>query len=245
MEVPVNRIQIVPLYDGLDFSFLERAQVTREWFDPHMYKCLPLSIANQYGFIVRAPYAFEATWIPSEESVNHDRIEFKFDRPMNDQDPLIAESSFGRGILTLYPRFLVKTPPLINLWVKQPPNYFKAGVDWMEGVVETDNLSSTFTFNIKFHEPHKTIRFEQGEVLGSFIPIPRFFYDPFELEIVTDRKALNHYRKKDEEFLLARSRQIGIGFSEYFYRKGNDFAGCPFKHEHQITVNKPKKETSE
>ena len=34
----------------------------REWFSDHAYLCLPLTIGNQYGFVVKSTHTFDVTW---------------------------------------------------------------------------------------------------------------------------------------------------------------------------------------
>lgn len=246
LEVPDKTIQIIPLKDGLHWGdTLEKLRAPREWFDAHMYKCLPLSIANQYGFIVKAPYDFTATWVDADPMLPYS-VEIDRDEEQDfDRYPIVLENTFGRGILTIYPRFLIRTAPLISTWVRQPPNFIKEGVDWLEGVVETDNLKSSFTFNIKFHEKNKPVYFKQGDPLGCFMPYPRFFYDDFQVDFVEDQKTLNLLRDENEEFLRVRRREVGTGASGFHYRKGEDFQGCPFPHKHQVVVNMPVKDQKE
>lgn len=62
------------LHDRTEFP-LELADARRAWMDesPNQfaYRCLPLTIANQAGWIIRTPVSFEVTWngsgIPYEE----------------------------------------------------------------------------------------------------------------------------------------------------------------------------------
>lgn len=235
--IPDKEVRIIPALGNENAPFhqyVKRAAVVREWFDPHVYKCLPLAIANQYGFILHAPFDFTYYW---DGGVNPDSVHITVDRMTIDPESELmvkVKSTFGRGILTVYPGFVLKTPENINLWIKQPPNHIKEGVSWLEGVVETDNLNSTFSFNLKPHAPHQKIQFKKGEPIGSFIPFPRFFFDDYQLNVSQNEEEILYYGKKQSVFGLVRNNFMENGL----YRSGSDFDGCPF-HNHQKVVTKP------
>ena len=156
---------------------------SRDWFSVTAFSfCLPLTIANQYGFVVKSNWDAEIIWdgdpknIPSVKSdgwQNHESIQ-----------PLIGD--FANGILSLENKFIVRTPPNTNLMIMQPPNYFIPGIHTMGAVVESDNLRRNFTFNLKVTEPNKTIHIKKGDWLAAFIPIPRFYADMFKLKDAFD-----------------------------------------------------------
>ena len=155
----------------------------RDWFHTTAFTfCLPLTIGNQYGFVVKSNWDAEIEWngdpnsgikCISEGWQNHDSIQ-----------PWVSD--FATGILTLENKFIIRTPPGINLMTIQPPNYFIRGLHTMTGVVESDNLRRNFTFNMKITEPNTPIKIKKGDWLAAFIPVPRFFIDSFELKDAED-----------------------------------------------------------
>jgi hypothetical protein len=157
------------LYPGQQFQ-IEPAPINRDWMDKaHQrfpYRCLPLTIANQCGWIIRSPTSFRAYWYggPAKEDV-----EVRFDGP---PDARIT-SHFGVGTITFSIPYLFRTPKGINLWVKGPANHIKDGIQPLEGIVETDWLMSTFTMNWKLTRICEWVRFEQGEPFCMLVPIPR------------------------------------------------------------------------
>lgn len=154
-------------------------QTNRDWFSMTAFSfCLPLTIANQYGFVVKSNWDIEIFWdgnidnqilVKSEGWQNHESIQ-----------PMLGD--FFNGILTFENKFIVRTPPGINLMTMQPPNSFIRGLHVMQGVVESDNLRRNFTFNVKITEPNTTIKIKKGDWIAAFIPIPRFFVDNFKLK---------------------------------------------------------------
>jgi hypothetical protein len=239
-SIPEKTIRLIPLpgNESCTFSeYIQRAQVTRDWFDSHVYRCLPLAIANQYGFIIYAPFDFSFIWNGGQ---GPEDVQVSIDEPNVSRERrgiVNPKSSFGRGIMTIYPGFVLKTAPNMNLLVKNPPNFYKDNTTWLEGVVETDNLNTTFSYNIKIHIPNERISIKQGDPIGCFFPYPRFFFDDFQLEVSQDPEELDYYGRKQNLFGVVRNNYVETGN----YRKGKDFDGCPF-HSHQITVNKPTKQ---
>jgi len=156
---------------------IEPAPTDRAWMDAtdlrFAYRCLPLVIANQAGWIVRSPVRVSARWNggPRPSDV---RLWF----PAGRKDPRIV-SHFGEGVLTFSVPYLIRTPPGINLWVKGPSNWLKDGIQPLEGIVETDWTESTFTMNWRFTRPHVTVRFEEREPFCMLVPIPRGLVESF------------------------------------------------------------------
>ena len=184
-EVPENTIVVVPHSLNNDGSYKEvlldlKGNPKREWFNSHFYYCLPLTIGNQYGYVIKSLRDFIAIW----DGTNND-AEINFLN--NDNEHLqVIKNGFGQGIITIQNRFGFKTPPGINLMTIQPPNWFIPGTCAMTGVIETDQIRRDFTFNLKITVPNMVVSVKKGDALGAFIPIPRHFVDGFNLKIVSE-----------------------------------------------------------
>lgn len=149
----------------------------REWFHHMAFSmCLPLTIANQYGFVIKAAHDIELFWDGTDGPVQV--ISEGFHNPNSIQGYF---NNFNHGILSIENQFIMKTPPNTNILVTQPPNHYIEGIHFMTGVVEADNLRRAFTFNIKVTTPNKTIKIKKGDWLSGFMPIPRFFVENYEL----------------------------------------------------------------
>jgi hypothetical protein len=137
------------------------APVERAWMsaahERHPYRCLPLNIANQNGWVLTSPVGFRAYWYGGP---NPQDLELRFD---GEPDPSVA-SHFGSGVVTFSLPFLFRTPPGVNLWVKGPSNWPKDGICPLEGVVETDWASSTFTMNWKVTRVCEWVGFEGVDI---------------------------------------------------------------------------------
>jgi hypothetical protein len=128
------------------------------------YQCLPMVVANQWGWQVLCPTDVRAVWDGSPDPAGL-RVEI---------DPRWAsaiKSHFGRGILTFSPPWLFRTPPGWDLYVKGPSNRWKPNCVPLEGVVETWWLNYTFTLNWKLVAPGEAA-FSRGESLCQLVPVP-------------------------------------------------------------------------
>ena len=139
---------------------LRPAPVTRGWMDRipdhHAYRCLPLNIANAYGWEVLCNAGFLAMWWGGEG----------LDSIVIEPDPgtiAPAISHFGHGILTFHLPCLFSTEPGAELMVQGPINRPKDGIAALSGIIETDWSPYSFTMNWMFTRPGTPVRFEKGE----------------------------------------------------------------------------------
>lgn len=121
------------------------APAERDWMESgvgrHAYKCLPLAIANTYGWQLLLNVDVSAAWNGSLGMM---------DVLVSCSDNHQATSNFANGIVTFSVDYVFRTPPGYHLLVTGPTNSFKDGVFPMTGVVETDWLPYSFTMNYRF-----------------------------------------------------------------------------------------------
>jgi len=175
---------------------VEPAPTDRDWMDAtpqrYAYRCLPLTVANQSGWIIRSPVHVTARWNGGSQ-LKDLRLWF----PKGSRDHRIL-SHFGDGVLTFAIPFLFRTPQGINLWVKGPANHIKDGIQPLEGVVETDWSEATFTMNWKLTRPRHTVRFEAGEPICMLVPVPRGLIeslDPIRHPLTDNRPLFEQFEK--------------------------------------------------
>ena len=155
----------------------------RDWIDalPSQWanRCLPLVVANESGWTLLNPVAFEAVWTgePALESI---KIEFADKRLL--PNPLVS-SHFGFGVLTWQVPFIFRTPPGYNLLARGPANWPKDGISPLEGLVETDWSIVTFTMNWKLTRPNHPVTFAEGEPFCMIVPQRRGELESFRPSI--------------------------------------------------------------
>jgi len=209
----------------------------REWFTPHFYHCLPLSIGNMQGFSFSLPYTFSVIWNGGNETGDISIKLFEDFKKYDGLNFIYPTSEFGNGILTIHYPLLLKTPPGVNLMTISPPNYPLPGLSPMTGVVESDNVRFTFTLNIKIDFANIEFIINANTPLIGMIPIPRYFCDSFKLEnaynifdkkIVDEESEVVDRHSKKREF----SNKNHLG-SDKIYYLGGDVDGNKFK-DHQL-----------
>ena len=150
---------------------LRPSPARRHWMDQskHAYHCLPLVMANQWGWQILCPTDVAVTWDGSAE-IEGVQVD------VATQYQSVIKSHFGGGILTFSPPWLFRTPPGWDLYLKGPSNRWKSNCIALEGVIETWWLNFTFTLNWKLIEPG-TVSFSRGESLGQLVPVPHATFE--------------------------------------------------------------------
>jgi hypothetical protein len=147
------------------------APVARAWMETpggkFAKRCLPLLMANQAGWELLNPVGFNAIWEGTDELA---AVKIW---PDGGSPKAWVTSHFGCGIITWHIPYLFRTPRGHNLLVRGPANMPKDGIAALEGIVETDWTSDTFTMNWKFTRPSQVVRFEPGEPMAMLLPIRR------------------------------------------------------------------------
>jgi hypothetical protein len=169
------------------------------------YRCLPLVIANQYGWEILSTHHVRATWDGTS------RLEGLYVENLYGDGPLHCQSHFGEGVLTFQIPFLFRTPDGWNLMVRGPTNSAKDGIVALDGIIETDWAHSTFTMNWRFTRAC-TVEFALREPICLFFPIQRGVLEMFRGEfrmLETDRELKNKFR----EWSASRDRFL-VGLKE-------------------------------
>ena len=155
------------------------------------YRCLPLVIANQYGWEILSTHHVRASWDGTS------RPEGLYVESLYGDGRLHCHSHFGEGVLTFQIPFLFKTPAGWNLMVRGPTNSPKDGIVALDGIIETDWAHSTFTMNWRFTRAC-TVEFALREPICLFFPIRRGVLEMFRGEfrmLEADREFENKFRE--------------------------------------------------
>jgi len=229
-----------------DAPLIRSASHTREWMDKtHQkfpYRCLPLVIANSFGWDVINPTSFMAVWnggsLPSD-------VKIVFPTPGRRSS--IPQAHFGTGVLTFTLGHLFRTAPGVNLYVKGPPNVPKDGIVALEGIVETDWSPATFTMNWLFTRKNHEVIFEAGESYCRIFPVPRRItevFDPELRELDEEPELLEmhmNWRKHRDEFnkglKVPGSWYVERGWQKDYFQGGGVL--FPKQEDHQTKLSQP------
>lgn len=184
---------------------IEPAGGKRDWMDAtgekFAYRCLPLVMANQAGWIVTSPLTFSAVWngksdltattlrFPEGEGVNLNQV----------------RSHFGSGILTFSMPWLFRTSPGYGLWVRGPTNTIKDNIMPLDGIVETDWTPYTFTMNWKIMRRNTEVFFQKGDPVCMLVPFPLGMLEEVEPEF----RSLDDDPTLKADFFQFTSRRSG------------------------------------
>jgi hypothetical protein len=180
------------------------APVSRTWMAKQVEagkgwpsRCLPMLIANQSGWELRNPCGFTATWF------DQDGVYVMIQPDKHDASQLLPVSHFGNGILSWRLPMLFRTPEGYNLLARGPANYPKDGISPLEGIVETDWASASFSMNWKLTRRLWPVRFEIDEPICMIVPQRRAELEEFapELRHIASDEDLQY---KHEFFLRSR-----------------------------------------
>ena len=218
---------------------LAAARADRDWMDRfqdrHPYRCLPLTIANQWGWELRAPCDIEAEWTGAHHVKG---LIVTCDMPK------LAVSHFGGGILTIHPGFIFRTSPGWGMRIDGPANWPKDGIAPLTGIVETDWLPFTSTLNWAFTRPGK-IRFQAGEPLAVISPIQLDSLTSIQpriapIEADPDLAAEYHaWRASRDTFNAALLRREITGWQKTYHR-GNTATGASApQHRTKLKLAEP------
>jgi hypothetical protein len=168
------------------------AASARVWMDQtnqrFAYRCLPLLMANQYGWFIMNTHHIRCVWNGGPA----DRDLAVIDRGGPQGTPCPAISHFGHGVVTFNLNYIFRTTAGYNLWARGPANYPKDGICALEGIVETDWAVATFTMNWKMTAINRAVDFAPGEPICQISPIKRSEVEQFNpiVRDITDQPAL-------------------------------------------------------
>lgn len=180
------------------------ASPKRAWMDEyiHMYRCLPMTIANQNGWVIQSPCDIHAVWFGGQDRRT---MHFWLDPEFNVPNAWV-KCHFVGGVITFEFDFMIRTNPGVNLLVRGAPNFFVDGAHPLEGVVETDWLNYSFTMNWRVTTPNKVVTFKKGDPICFIQPIPHNYAETFSFDIdfLENNPELNNnfheYNKSRRQF---------------------------------------------
>lgn len=182
------------IYTQTDMNLIP-APAARPWMDRSQsrfaYRCLPMTLVNQAGWIIQCPRSFVAKWNGGPRASDTSIV---FDQ--TPPDPRIT-SLFGHGVVTFNMPYLFRTSPECNLWVKGPSNWPKHGLCPLEGLIEADWTSATFTMNWKITQANTLVTFSRGEPICMIVPFPRGLLEKTK----TFRRALSTDPQLESEYI--------------------------------------------
>ncbi len=186
-------------------------------------RCLPLLMANESGWWLLNPCGFTVVWDGGDRD---SALRIALDDP-NFDDSLVS-TMFGYGIVTWTIPILFRTDPGWDLLARGPANLPRDGIYALEGLVETDWATATFTMNWKMTRPDLPVRFEAGDPFCQIVPQRRNeleAFSPHKASLSENGALEQQYRgwerSRDEQIILKFVSQFGTvdGFDPQSWQK--------------------------
>ncbi len=176
----MNEIIVNRLLDDREIFKIVPLAMKRNWMTDSKYKfaykCLPLNIANQYGFAVLSPADFTVDYWGGDDGNAVDVM-------VHSDDPQIKEnivSYLGEKTVTIHLDFCLQTPEGYSTYIRGIANETKDGIKYLDAIVETDWLPYTFSYSFVVTSPG-IYEFKKNEPLFMFFPIERNTVENFTL----------------------------------------------------------------
>jgi hypothetical protein len=165
----IFEVEGAPAADGW---VLRPASHKREWMNEnggHAYRCLPLVIANQMGWVVECPITVTAVWNGSNDPKDT-VLSFDGDEAEKAKFAPAISSHFGYGIVTFNIPWIFRTPDGVGLCVRGITNSWKDGAIALDAYVETDWLPYPFFMSWRVIRPDFPVTFVKGEPICMIYP---------------------------------------------------------------------------
>jgi hypothetical protein len=242
-SITVYRTQTNKPLPGWEFH---PASPKRDWMDEynHIYRCLPMTIANQNGWVVPCPCDIQAVWFGGQDRrAMHFWVDPEYNQFSTEHH--WVKCHFVGGVITFEFDFMIRTNPGTNLLVRGAPNFFIEGAVPLEGVVETDWLDYSFTMNWRLTTPDKVVRFKKGDPICFLQPIPHNYAETFSFDIdfLENNRELNEkfhaYNNSRGEFMKRRQEGKEKNVWQRHYFNGKNVKGnAPIGEDrHAIKLN--------
>jgi hypothetical protein len=227
---------------------LKPARARREWMDAfpdrHAYRCLPLAIANSFGWELLSPCDLRVDYDGGPAAANL-RVSAEDDYPLVGH---FASSNFTHGILTLHTGYIFRTEPGWSLLATGPINEARDGMAPLTGLIETDWLPYPFTMNYQLTRPG-TFRIRKGEAFCHIVPMLMEPVEDAEVEILPIETE-EGLKPRMEGFAARRGKLLAAGVTpdptavreawgrEYFKGELADGTSAP-RHKHKLRLAEP------
>jgi hypothetical protein len=163
------RFEATRLIEGPGLELVP-AEVARTWMDEtdfrFAYRCLPLSMANQAGWVVPCPLDLEATW--DGQAIHFRALDPEAGRRWA---PWIGERA-GLGILAFRLPYRFRTAPGYGLLVRGPTNGGLPGAAALDLFLDTAAAPAHLSADWRLLEAGRPVHFPAGFPLCHLLPYP-------------------------------------------------------------------------
>jgi hypothetical protein len=206
---------------------IEQSKVQRDWMDEtagkHVYKCFPLSLANQIGWTISFTEDIKFIW-DGVVSTTSDHINILQGEKLTDTNRANATISFHSGIQ-------FKTDEDMSILCIPPANLFIDGLVPYTSVISTSFLDEPYPIAWRITKPNFEFILKAGTPIATFIPLSLTNLSEIELDVY-DKIFEENYHEFRKERGIAWAELTAKGGFTNFYRDAVDHKGNSIgKHE--------------
>jgi len=142
-------------------------QVRRDWMDEmpyqHVYKCFPMTLANNYGYGISFPSDISFIWDGNlSGSRNHVKII---------EGQQYAYTDRGYATISFFTGIRIKTDQNVSMIAYPVPNQFIDGYQAFTSIISTSFFKSEFQLAGKITRPNQLITIKAGTPVAAIMPI--------------------------------------------------------------------------
>lgn len=149
-------------------ALLSPLTAKREWADDlpyeHVYKCFPLTLANQFGWGISFPEDISFKWNGKWNAENNNIEVFSGSRWVN--------FDRGWGIVSFNTGLIFKTDSNLTMLGYPVPNNFIDGFQIFTYLISTSFFQKPWQLAGKITDPNKIITIKAGTPVGAIMPVP-------------------------------------------------------------------------
>jgi hypothetical protein len=177
----------IELYKVSNESFpIVSAKKQRNWMNDnvHAYRCVPLSIANTFGWDIFLPKDLDVEW--NGRNQNKDLKIY--------ENAHLYESHFGSGTFTIQVAYTWKTSEDYQIMVMPYPNPDQYDIVSLTAIVETDRLMYPWFLTCKVTRPGR-YKLKAGTPIARVIPIKVKDTVDCNINLTSEPKEYREYRE--------------------------------------------------
>lgn len=180
----------------------------RQWMNDnvHAYRCVPLSIANTFGWDILLPKDLDVSW--------DGRTELNSVQIFNHKD--LYESHFGSGTFTIQVPYTWKTDEDHQILVMPYPNPDQYDIVSLTAIIETDRLMYPWFVTCKITRPGRYM-LKAGTPIARVIPVKIGDIIDCNINLTSEPEEFKKYR--EWQAIMRNNRDIVKEKWQKFYHK--------------------------
>ena len=204
-----------------DISEIKQLTIKRDWMDSNAYKCLPITLANSYGWGVYSLEDVSLIWdglMPQDEKdlfQNHIKILKGSEKSIK-----INNSNFT---ITLRTGLSFETKEDYTLLIGPAPNEFISGLQGFTTLKSTSFYHQEIEAVYKICKANEIITIEAGKIICAILPVLLNELNNSTLKIFSYKELENSFDPDEYKKEMVKIHNAGMWAN--FYRNATDHLG--------------------